>query len=67
MRAPAMPASSGLQTPQATTTVSASIVPFDVSTRRIRPPSTSRAWTSVFGRTVSPPDSMPCSRMIVPA
>ena len=67
MCAPAIAASSGLQTPQATTTVSASIVPFDVSTRRIRPPSTPRAWTSVFGRTVIPPDSMPCWRMIVPA
>ena len=67
MCAPAIPASSGLQTPHATTTVSASIVPFEVSTRRIRPPSTPRPWTSVFGRTVRPPDSIARSRMIVPA
>ena len=67
MCAPAMRASSGLQTPQAMTTVSASIVPFDVSTRRIRPPSTPRACTSVFGEDGEPPDSIARSRMIVPA
>ena len=37
MCAPAIPASSGLQTPHAITTVSASIVPRDVCTRRMRP------------------------------
>ena len=67
MWAPAIRASSGLHTPQAITTVSASIVPFDVSTRRIRPPSTPRACTSVFARTVSAPASIARSRMIVPA
>ena len=43
MWAPAIRARSGLQTPQAITTFSASIVPCDVSTRRMRPPSTSEA------------------------
>jgi hypothetical protein len=67
MCAPAMRARSGLQTPHAMTTVSVSIVPFEVSTRRMRPPSTSIPSTSVFASTVSPPDSTPRSRMIVPA
>ena len=67
MCAPAIAARSGLQTPQATTTVSVSIVPFDVSTLRIRPPSTPMPCTSVFARTVKPPDSIPRSRISVPA
>ena len=67
MCAPAMFASSGLQTPQAITTVSASIVPREVWTLRMRPCSTSIPRISVFAKTVSPPDSTPRSRMIVPA
>ena len=67
MWAPAMRASSGLQTPQAITTVSASIAPRDVCTRLIRPPSTSMPLTSVFAKTCRPPESIPRSRMIVPA
>ena len=67
MRAPAMRASSGLQTPHAMTTTSASIVPREVCTRRIRPRSTSMPPTSVFGETSTAPASTARSRMIVPA
>jgi hypothetical protein len=67
MCAPAIAARSGLHTPHAITTVSASIVPLDVSIRRIRRRSTAIPWTSVFGRTVRPPEAIPCSRMSVPA
>ena len=62
-----MRASSGLQTPQAITTVSASIVPREVCTRLIRPCSTSMPLTSVAGNTPSAPASTARSRMIVPA
>ena len=54
MCAPAMRASSGLQTPQAITTVSASIVPREVCTRLIRPCSTSMPLTSVQGTRPGP-------------
>ncbi len=67
MCAPAIRASSGLQTPHAITTVSASIVPREVWTRRMRPRSTSRPLTSVPANTLSAPDSVARSRMIVPA
>ncbi len=67
MWAPAMRASSGLHTPQAITTVSASIVPREVWTRRMRLPSTSIPLTSVLANTCRPPEAIPCSRMIVPA
>ena len=67
MCAPAIAASSGLQTPQAITTTSASITPREVCTRLMRPCSTSMPLTSVFANTCRPPESMPRSRMIVPA
>ena len=67
MCAPAIRAISGLHTPQAITTVSASIVPFVVSTRRIRRPSTPRPSTSVLASTLSAPAPTALSRMIVPA
>ena len=67
MWAPAIFASSGLHTPQAITTTSASITPREVCTRRMRPCSTSIPLTSVFANTCRPPESIPRSRMIVPA
>ncbi len=67
MCAPAIFASFGLQTPQAMTTVSASMSPPVVRTRRIRPSSTSRPTTSTVGTTVSAPVASARSRMIVPA
>ncbi len=65
--APAMRAMRGLQTPHATNTVSASISPSSVRTRRIRPPSTSRPVTSRPARIVSAPCSCAYSRISVPA
>ena len=53
--APAIAASFGLQTPQAMTTVSASMSPPVVRTRRIRPRSTSMPVTSTVATTVSAP------------
>ena len=67
MWAPAIFASSGLHTPHAITTTSASIAPREVCTRRMRPCSTSIPLTSVFANTCRPPESIPRSRMIVPA
>ena len=65
--APAISAMRGLQTPQQTTTYSASMSPRVVRTRRTRPPSTSIPSTSVLAETVSAPCSCARSRMIVPA
>ncbi len=65
--APAIRAMRGLQTPQAMTTISASMSPCVVRTRRTRPCSTSIPSTSVIGETVSAPASWARSRMIVPA
>src|SRR5216684_893978 len=67
MRAPAMRATRGLQTPHVITTVSASISPAVVRTQRTRPCSTSIATTSVFGTTCRAPVACARSRMIVPA
>ncbi len=67
MCAPAIRASFGLQTPQAITTVSASMSPPLVRTRRIAPFSTSMPITSTVGTTVNAPDSIARSRMMVPA
>ena len=67
MCAPAIAASFGLQTPQAMTTVSASMSPPSVRTRVMRPSSTSRPVTSTVGTTVRAPISSARSRMIVPA
>ena len=67
IEAPAMRASFGLQTPQAMTTMSASMSPAVVRTPRTRPPSTSKPSTSVFAKTDSRPEDWPRSRMIVPA
>ena len=66
MRAPAISAMSGDQTPQAMTTYSASMVPFVVSTVRIRPPSTPSAVTSVLGNDVRAPIAWAFSRQSVP-
>ena len=65
--APAIRAMTGLQTPQQTTTTSASMSPRSVRTRATRPRSTSMPSTSVFADTVSAPASCACSRMSVPA
>ena len=51
IEAPAMRAMRGLQTPQATTTYSASMSPRVVRTRRTRPCSTSIPSTSVLAET----------------
>ena len=67
MTAPAMRATSGLQTPQQITTVSASTSPSVVRTRRTRPCSVSIAVTSTFGTTVSAPEAWASSRISVPA
>jgi hypothetical protein len=67
MCAPAISAIRGLQTPQAITTVSASMSPPVVRTRRIAPASTSRPTTSTVGTTVRAPSSSARSRMMVPA
>jgi hypothetical protein len=72
MEMPAMSPILGLQTPQAMTTVSASMSPSVVRTRVIlrRPPevsSVSSPTTSTFGTTVSAPAASAFSRMIVPA
>src|SRR3954452_4749792 len=67
MCAPAILASFGLHTPQAMTTVSASMSPPVVRTRLMAPSSTSRPVTSTVGTTVSAPVSRARSRMIVPA
>ena len=64
---PAMSPILGLHTPHAITTASASMSPPLVRTRRMRPSSTSRPTTSTLGTTVSAPDSIARSRMIVPA
>ena len=55
IEAPAIAAIRGLQTPQQTTTRSASMSPRVVRTRRTRPPSTSMPSTSVAALTVSAP------------
>ena len=57
----------GLQTPQAITTYSASMVPPEVSTLRMRPSLTPRPVTSTLGTTVRAPFARAFSRMIVPA
>jgi hypothetical protein len=57
----------GLQTPQAMTTVSASMRPWVVSTARMRPSTTSMPVTSTFGTVVRAPFSTARSRMMVPA
>ena len=67
MRTPAMSPIFGLQTPQAITTYDASMTPWSVCTRRMRPSSTSRSVTSTLGTTVSTPLDRAFSRMIVPA
>ena len=66
MLAPAMRAMRGLHTPQVMTTVSASMSPCVVRTRRTRPCSTSMPVTSVFGETCRAPEAWPCSRISVP-
>ena len=65
--APAIRAIRGLQTPQATTTVSVSMSPWFVRTRRTRPNSTSTPVTSTLPATVSAPRSWAFWRMSVPA
>ena len=65
--APAIRASFGLHTPQAITTVSASMSPPLVRTRRIRPCSTSMPTTSTVDTTVSAPSASADSRISVPA
>ena len=65
--APAIRASSGLQTPHAITIVSDSMSPSVVRTRRTRPRSTSIPITSTFATTVSAPDCWASSRISVPA
>ena len=65
--APAIRAIAGLQTPQATTTISVSMSPRVVRTRRTRPRSTSMPSTSVLAEIVSAPAATARSRMIVPA
>ena len=67
IEAPAIAAIRGLQTPQAMTTTSASIVPWSVWTRRTRPSSTSMPVTSTLPATVSAPSSWAFWRMSVPA
>ena len=67
MCAPAMRASFGLHTPQAMTTVSASMRPPVVSTALMCPSTTSMPVTSTPEQTVSTPFSWARSRMIVPA
>ena len=67
MAAPAILAIFGLHTPQAMTTVSASMSPPVVRTRRIRPCSTSSPVTSTVGTTVSAPRASADSRIRVPA
>jgi hypothetical protein len=67
MWAPASRAIFGLHTPQAMTTVSASIRPWFVSTARIRPSTTSRPVTSTLGTVVRAPRWTARSRMSVPA
>ena len=57
----------GLQTPQAITTYSASMVPPEVSTLRMRPSLTPRPVTSTLGTTVRAFFASAFSRMIVPA
>ena len=66
MWAPAILAMRGLQTPHVMTTVSVSMSPPVVRTRRTRPCSTSRPVTSVFGATCTAPELWPCSRISVP-
>ena len=65
--APAIAATAGLHTPQQTTTVSASMSPSLVRTRRMRPCSTSRPVTSTVATTCRAPSSRARSRMMVPA
>ncbi len=67
IEAPAMRAMRGLHTPQAMTTVSASIVPPSVWTRRMRPCSTSRPVTSTPAAIVRAPMAWARSRIRVPA
>ena len=67
IEAPAMRASSGLQTPQQITTVSASTSPAVVRTRRTRPRSVSIPVTSMLAATVSAPEPCASSRISVPA
>ena len=67
MDAPAMRAIRGLHTPHAMTTVSASMEPPSVWTRRMRPCSTSRPVTSTPAVIVRAPSACARSRMIVPA
>ena len=67
MCAPAILASFGLHTPHAITTVSASMSPPVVRTRRMRPSSTSRPVTSTVDTTVSAPSACADSRIRVPA
>ncbi len=67
IEAPAIFAIRGLQTPQAITTTSASIVPASVWTRRTRPASTSMPVTSTPAATVRAPSSCAFWRMSVPA
>ncbi len=61
-----MRASSGLQTPAAITTVSASMSPVVVRTRLTRPRSVSIPVTSTLAATVSAPDCWASSRISVP-
>ncbi len=51
---PASAATSVVYMPQAATTVSAVISPWSVTTRRMRPPSTTRSVTRVLASTVTP-------------
>ena len=67
IEAPAMRAIRGLHTPQATKTVSASISPSSVRTRRTRPFSVSIPVTSRPARIVSAPSCCADSRISVPA
>ncbi len=65
--APAISASSGLQTPHAIATTSASTSPAVVRTRRTRPRSTSMPVTSTLATTSSAPALWASSRISVPA
>ena len=66
IRAPAISAIIGDQTPQAMTTYAAATVPWSVSTVRMRPPSTPKPVTSVFAEIVRAPRAVARSRQSVP-
>ena len=67
IEAPAIRAIRGLQTPQATTTLSAAMSPWFVLTPVTRPNSTSTPVTSTLPATFSAPRSTAFCRISVPA